>query len=244
MRKELMVAIGMMDSSETGQPVTASVTVKLYDALLSAIVSGALLPGKKLSEPVIARQFGVSRAPVREAIRRLQERGLVTCIANQGARVACPSAVEFLALLDVREVIEGMAARLATQEMSNAAVKALAELVAGHRGAIEGNPLGAYLQDEAEADFHWRIARGSGNAILAGLLCDQFYPRLRLCRRLHSTVAGRGREAWQEHVRITEAIGQRDGELAEALMRRHIRSARAAFLLALGTDRTPPLAES
>lgn len=208
---------------------------KLYDALTSAIVAGEIAPGEKLSEPAIARRYGVSRAPVREAIRRLQERGLVSYVTNQGARVALPSADEFLALLDVREATEGMAARLAAESMSDAEIAALEALVQGHRGEIERNPTGAYLQDEPEADFHRRIAKGSGNPILAELLCEQFYPRLRLCRRLHSTVPGRGREAWQEHLRITEAISHRDGELAEILMRRHIRSARTALQTALAS---------
>lgn len=214
-------------------PLTTDLTSRLYDRLSSAIVAGELLPGEKLSEPAIARLYGASRAPVREAIRRLQERGLVTYVVNQGARVAQPSAEEFLALLDVREAMEGMAARLAALTMSAEEIGQLEELVAGHRDEIEHDPLGAYLQAEPEADFHRRIAKGSGNPILSGLLCDQFYPQLRLCRRLHATVPGRGREAWREHLRITEAISQRDGELAEILMRRHIRASRAALQAAL-----------
>ncbi|KFC70462.1 Transcriptional regulator [Bosea sp. LC85] len=225
----------MSDSDSQDSVITTGLTVRLYDALSQAIVAGELAPGEKLSEPVIARRYGASRAPVREAIRRLQERGLVTYVANQGVRVAEPSAAEFLALLDVREATEGMAARLAAVNMSDAEIRALEDLVAGHRDEIERNPLGAYLQDEPEADFHRRIANGSGNPILAELLCEQFYPRLRLCRRLHSTVRGRGREAWREHVRITEAISHRDGELAEILMRRHIRAARTALQAALST---------
>ncbi|CAM5187404.1 DNA-binding transcriptional regulator, GntR family OS=Bosea thiooxidans OX=53254 GN=SAMN05660750_03218 PE=4 SV=1 [Bosea thiooxidans] len=234
-----MMAIQMPDDPETtdhADPAPAGrsgVGGKLYDALTSAIVTGEIAPGEKLSEPVIARRYGVSRAPVREAIRRLQERGLVSYVTNQGARVAQPSAAEFLALLDVREATEGMAARLAAESMSEAEIAALEALVQGHRGEIERNPAGAYLQDEPEADFHRQIAKGSGNPILAELLCEQFYPRLRLCRRLHSTVPGRGREAWQEHLRITEAISHRDGELAEILMRRHIRAARTALQAAL-----------
>jgi DNA-binding GntR family transcriptional regulator len=213
--------------------VPAGLSVRLYDELSRAILSGELAPGEKLSEPVIARRHGASRAPVREAIRRLQQRGLVTYAAHQGVRVAQPTAREFLALLDVREANEGMAARLAAAHMSAAETEALESLVADHRDQIELNPRGAYLQEEPEADFHIRIARGSANPILAELLCEQFYPRLLLCRRLHTTVPGRGREAWHEHVRIAEAIRRRDGELAEILMRRHIRSARAALQKAL-----------
>jgi len=217
-------------------------TVRLYDELTRAILAGEIQPGEKLSEPAIAAQHGASRAPVREAIRRLQERGLVTYVANQGVRVSQPTGAEFLALLDVREALEGMAARLAASNMADADIEALEKLVAGHGGEIERNPLGAYLQEEPDTDFHIRLARGSGNLILAKLLCDDFYPRLRLCRRLHRTVPGRGREAWKEHVRITDAIVQRDGELAEILMRRHIRAAKVALqtALAAAAQNTPP----
>ena len=209
---------------------------RLYEQLAQAILTGELAPGEKVSEPAIARRFGASRAPVREALRRLQERGLVTYAVNQGARVARPSADEFLALLDVREAIEGMAARLAATNMSDAEIAALGRLVSGHASEIERSPLKAYLQDDPDNDFHMRIAQGSGNPILADLLCDQFYPRLKLCRRMHRTVPGRGKAAWKEHVRIMEAIMDRDGELAEILMRRHVRAARIALQSALSEE--------
>ena len=116
-----------MAMAMTGEPGTAELSDavpagrpgigdKLYDALTSAIVTGEIAPGEKLSEPVIARRYGVSRAPVREAIRRLQERGLVSYVTNQGARVAQPSADEFLALLDVREATEGKIGRASCRE--------------------------------------------------------------------------------------------------------------------------------
>jgi DNA-binding GntR family transcriptional regulator len=211
----------------------AGLASRLYEELTQAILKGDLSPGEKLSEPALARQFGASRAPVREAIRRLQERGLVTYVVNQGARVSRPSADDFLALLDVREAMEGMAARLAAANMNNAEIAALEHLVARHAGEIERSPLEAYLQDDPDSDFHIKIAQGSGNPILADLLCDQFYPRLKLCRRMHRTVQGRGKTAWGEHVRILEAIMQRDEELAEILMRRHVRAARTALQSAL-----------
>jgi DNA-binding GntR family transcriptional regulator len=218
----------MMDGASPG-----GLAARLHDELTRAILTGELSPGEKLSEPVIARQFGASRAPVREAIRRLQERGLVTHVAHQGVRVSRPTADEFLALLDVREAMEGMAARLAASAMTAPEIASLERLVAGHAGEIERSPMKAYLQDSPDSDFHMRIARGSGNPILTELLCEQFYPRLRLCRRMHRTVPGRGEAAWKEHVRITEAIKQRDPELAEILMRRHVRAARAALQQAI-----------
>lgn len=235
--------LGDEDDTDDGQEtksLSSGLTVHVYDDLTRAILTGQLAPGEKLSEPVIARQYGASRAPVREALRRLQERGLVRYVVNQGVRVAEPSAEEFLALLDVREAMEGMAARLAAERLSEEEIAGVEALVAAHQGEIARDPQGAYLQDDPETDFHMRIARGSGNPILADLLCEQFYPRLRLCRRLHRTVPGRGRDAWKEHLRITDAIAQRDGELAEILMRRHIRSAKVALATALASVEPEP----
>jgi DNA-binding GntR family transcriptional regulator len=239
LRRILRLHDGLQNEEPEVAGVSLGLTVRVYDDLTRAILTGELMPGEKLSEPVIARQYGASRAPVREALRRLQERGLVRYTLNQGVRVAEPTADEFLALLDVREAMEGMAARIAAERMTDAEIEGLEIIVATHHGEIQRNPLGAYLQDDPETDFHMRIARGSGNSILADLLCEQFYPRLRLCRRLHRTVSGRGHDAWKEHIRITEAIAQRDGELAEILMRRHIRSAKVALMTALAAVQPP-----
>jgi DNA-binding GntR family transcriptional regulator len=205
----------------------------IYDELTRDIVGGQLAPGAKLSEPAIARRFEASRAPVREAIRRLQELGLVTYIVNQGVRVAEPTAEEFLSLLAVREALEGVAARLAATGMTDEERTALQTLVGRHSEEIARDHHGAYLQSDPDGDFHRRIAIGSRNPLLSELLCDQLYPRLRLCRRLHATVPGRGREAWREHLRVVDAILHRDGEMAEILMRRHVLSAKTALLEAM-----------
>ena len=204
----------------------------IHDALNAAILAGELTAGEKLSEPAIAAEFGVSRAPVREAIRRLQERGLVTHVANHGVRVIAPTLPQFLHLLDVREALEGMAARLAASEMTKHELAELTDLVDEHGGALRAAPQGPYKQHDRDNDFHVRIARASRNPVLADLLCDQFYPRLFLCRQKHGAVKGRGLEAWKEHVRILNALQERDGEVAELQMRRHVRSARAALIAA------------
>lgn len=204
----------------------------VYETLTAAIMKGEIRPGSKLSEPAIAEQLGISRAPVREAIRRLQERGIVTHVANQGVRVVSPTLDDFLSLLDVREALEGMACRLATEAMSDADIATLQELIASHGRALEDDPGGPYLQEDYDNDFHVRIAQSSGNPVLADLLCEQLYPRLKLCRVQHRALKGRGLNAWKEHARILVAIAERDGELAELLMRRHIRSARTALLQA------------
>jgi DNA-binding GntR family transcriptional regulator len=202
----------------------------IYATLTQAILGGSIAPGAKLSEPAIAEEMGVSRAPVREAIRRLQERGIVVHVANQGVRVVSPTLKDFLALLDVREALEGMTARLAAATMSELALEQLREIVVSHGRALNADPDGPYRQDDFDTDFHVQIARGCGNPVLTELLCDQFYPRLKLCRAKHQSIKGRGLAAWKEHGRIMEAMLERDPEAAELLMRRHVRAARTALV--------------
>jgi DNA-binding GntR family transcriptional regulator len=208
----------------------------VYEALKEAIMRGELAPGTKLSEPAIAERMNISRAPVREAVRRLQERGLVDHIVNRGTRVISPTLEDFLALLDVREALEGMASRLAATAMSDADVAALKILVEAHGRSFGDDSSVPYIQDDFDTDFHVRIAKGCGNPVLEELLCGQFYPRLKLCRQRHRAVRGRGFLAWKEHERVMSAIVDRDGETAELLMRRHVRSARQALLEAAAPD--------
>ncbi|WP_061931862.1 GntR family transcriptional regulator [Aureimonas sp. AU22] len=212
-------------------------SASIYEKLSRAILQGDIPPGAKLSEPALADQLQVSRAPVREAIRRLQERGIVVHVPNQGVRVVSPSLDEFLAILDVREALEAMACRLAAASMSEREIAELQEIVAMHGRALEADPAGPYLQQDFDTDFHVRVARGCGNPVLTELLCDQFYPRLKLCRARHGSVKGRGLVAWREHVRIMEALAERDAEAAEFTMRRHVRAARAALIAATSTPR-------
>ncbi|MFT0860634.1 GntR family transcriptional regulator [Ancylobacter sp. G4_0304] len=202
----------------------------LFETLTAAIMSGRIGPGEKLNEPGLADAFGVSRAPVREALRRLQEKGLVTHVAHQGVRVISPSLEDFLSLLDVREALEGMASRLAATAMTEPELEELAIIVDQHGAELQRDPDGPYIQNDFDNDFHVRIARGCRNPVLTGLLCEQFYPRLKLCRSRHGRMKGRGLAAWKEHRRILAALTERDGDVAELLMRRHVRSARQALL--------------
>ncbi|WP_454683428.1 GntR family transcriptional regulator [Ancylobacter moscoviensis] len=202
----------------------------LFDMLTSAIMAGRIRPGEKLNEPALADEFGVSRAPVREALRRLQEKGLVTHVAHQGVRVISPTLEDFLSLLDVREALEGMACRLAATAMTDVEFEKLAAIVERHGEGLHSDPEGPYVQNDFDNDFHVRIAMGCRNPVLTGLLCEQFYPRLKLCRSRHGLLKGRGLAAWKEHRRILAALVERDGDVAEILMRRHIRAAREALL--------------
>src|ERR1700722_2070314 len=108
---------------------------QVFCRLSAAILAGELAPGAKISEPALAKQYGVSRGPLREALHRLQERKLITRSPNQGPRVVKPSAAVLAELFVVREDLEGMAARLAATHATDAEIARL-------RAAVTENAVG------------------------------------------------------------------------------------------------------
>jgi len=205
-------------------------TDQLFEQLSEAIVAGTFAAGAKLSEPRLAAQYGVSRGPVREAIRRLEERRLVTRTPRQGVRVVVPTPGNALELFTIREVLEGLAARQAAENALDSEIDALRAMLAHHREALSQPDAMVYWQATANSDFHFMVARIGRNQHLFDLLCGEYYTLFRLFRMRHRIVPGRAQRALTEHERIVDAIADRDAELAEMLMRRHIASARAGLL--------------
>ncbi|MFP8965286.1 GntR family transcriptional regulator [Pokkaliibacter sp. CJK22405] len=203
---------------------------QISHTLREAIVVGEIAAGQKISEPELARRFEVSRAPLREALRQLESKGLVVRIPNVGARVVSLSLAELVDIYAVREAMEGMAARLAAEHMSDTEISELQQLIDAHeqQQAVQENR--AYFQHEGDLDFHYRIIVGSKNRKLISLLQGELYHLLRMYRYQFSTSSSRPLKALSEHRRIAEAIAERDGELAELLMRRHISRARKNLL--------------
>jgi DNA-binding GntR family transcriptional regulator len=205
---------------------------QLFRRLSDAIVLGELPPGSKLSEPVLARQYGVSRGPLREALNRLQERHLVVRTEHIGARVAELSAQILTEAFVVREALEGMAARQAAQNATEEDLAALRRAYDRHVTAAQEQGEGPVWRSVDE-DFHLIVARASKNPLLIKLLCEDFYQLVRFYRTQLVHVRGRGARIVAEHRRILEAIEDRDGELAELQMRRHIVAARQQLSAAL-----------
>lgn len=195
---------------------------QVFRTLQSAIVRGELAPGSKISEPELARTYGISRGPLREALHRLEGQKLLVRQPHIGARVVALSADELIELYEIRESLEGMAARLAAQRMSAEQVAELRQVLAVHEQDAAFQAGLGYYQQEGDFDFHYRIIQGSGNQTLARMLCDELYQLVRMYRLQFSAVPSRPRQAFAEHHRIVDAIAEGDGELAELLMRRHI----------------------
>jgi DNA-binding GntR family transcriptional regulator len=198
----------------------------LAERIEAAIVSGDLQPGSKLSEQGLAASLGVSRGPLREAIRRLEGRKLLQRTPNIGVHVASLSPGDLYEVLQVREALEGMACALAARNMTDAELKALAELLEQHQQQKSVQEGTGYYQESKDFDFHFRIVKGSRNARLVQMLCEDLYYLLRVYRYKSSTRPGRAKQALREHKDIVAALMRRDPVEAERKMRLHIGNAR------------------
>lgn len=201
----------------------------LSDTLIEAIVSGQIAQGKKISEPELARHYGVSRGPLREAILKLQGMGLVERVPHVGARVVQLNPQQLIDIYSVREALEGMACRLAATQLTSQQLNELKSLLEHHQQYLQQHQGKAYFEQQGDFDFHYLIIKGSNNQYLVNLLCDELYHLLRMYRYQASKQISRPERALQEHWAIWQALADRDGELAELLMRRHIARARKAI---------------
>ena len=163
---------------------------------------------------------------MREAISQLAAVGLVERRPNVGARVIELSSKQLLDIFHVREALEGMAARQAAMNMSPQDVARLRQTLEQHGEQMREEGGNQYFQQSGDLDFHFQIVRGSGNERLVRLLCHDLYYLVRLYRYQFGMRSKRGPAALAEHRHIVEAIARGDGEMAELLMRSHIRASR------------------
>lgn len=208
------------------QPETRTLADRVCEQIVTAIVVGDIPPGQKISEPELAKTYGISRGPLREAMRRLEALRLVERKPHVGARVVNLSAKELIEIYRVREALEGMACRLAAEFMPQEEIDALRDLLDEHEQSVEQLDGRSYFQKEGDLDFHYRIVQGSKNEKLLEFLGGDLYHLVRMYRYQFSVSSSRPKRALKEHRQIVDAIADRDPELAEMLMRRHIGAAR------------------
>lgn len=214
--------LDVIEPLESSQEDSETLSEQVFRRIQAAIVKGEIAPGSKISEPELARIYGISRGPLREAIHRLEGQRLLVRIPHVGARVVSLSHAELIELYEIRESLEGMACRLAAERMSQAEIDELRAVLDLHEQDAAFKAGVGYYQQEGDFDFHYRIIQGSGNKTLTQMLCGELYQLVRMYRLQFSATPNRPRQAFTEHHRILDAIAERDGELAELLMRRHI----------------------
>jgi DNA-binding GntR family transcriptional regulator len=209
---------------------------KLFQHIVDIIHSGEFAPGSEVNEALLAQRFGVSRGPVREALRRLQGVGLISRAPYLRARVVHLDAAQVVDLFQMREAMEGMACRLAAERMSSEdAARLLADLEADRREWSGGQQ----TAKDRSFDFHQRVVEGSQNQRIAETLNGDLHQLFRLYRRQSGADTQRKSAAYLEHWQIMRAIITRDPDLAESLMRSHVARAAANLVRATQPEATP-----
>jgi len=206
----------------------------VYRFLREAILlPDGLSAGERIDEQGLAGRLGVSRTPIREAIRRLEAEGLVKRAPRRGAFVVDFSPTVIDDLFSVREVLEGLAARLAATRALEAEITLLQEVFRRYADAVRARDIDAILQEDVR--FHDLIAGASRNERLLATI-RMFRDQLQLLRARSVAVAGRSEKSHQEMGRILDAVVRRAPAEAEEAMRLHIRGAQQDVLRALSTQ--------
>lgn len=199
---------------------------RLRHAILQPDVSWA---GQRIDEKALAEELGVSRTPVREAIRRLESDGLVVRKGRRGVFVADLSEEDVSDLYNVREAIEGQAASLAATHHSSEEIAALKQVYEQYCAAVAAGDPAEILRHDIE--FHNLVAQASRSARLQAA-SRMFRDQLTLLRHRSVLVSGRSRRSQVEMGAVLEAIERRDADGAERAMRQHMRHARSDVLQA------------
>jgi DNA-binding GntR family transcriptional regulator len=199
---------------------------KVFYSMLHAIVDGKIAAGSKISEPELSKKYEISRSTLREALNRLEKCHLIERKANVGSRVVDCTIEGLLEIYVVREALEGMACREAAINMSDDEIAEMQAMLAQHANSQDLKDGISYYQEEGDLDFHYKVILGSHNQQLINILCGQLYHLVRMYRIQFGMHSPRAIRAFHEHSHIIQAICDRDGELAEILMRRHIAASR------------------
>lgn len=196
-----------------------------YLQVRELILSGELTPGSWLREKTLADRIGVSRTPIREALRRLSAEGLIELSPNKGAQVTSFTTEELASLFDIRAVFEPHAALLGVPKMTDDDVESLAELAATMEERVREGRLGEL--GALNNAFHELFVERCGNRHFASALHALMRPAV-VTQTFHNYSAEALHRSMVHHAELVSASRVRDGEWAEAVMRAHLLSARHA----------------
>ena len=199
-----------------------SLEEKVYTALEEEILSGKLKRGEQLRETALSERLQASRTPIRGALHRLAEEGLVDLCANKGATVIGITAEDIEDIYAMRMRLEGLAARLATERISDDDIKKLAEVVELSEFYFSRGV--EYRSGELDTEFHEIIFKASGSRQLCKTLCD-LHKNIKAYRRLSLSNTGRAEKTIYEHKAILEAILSKNADEAERLTAVHVQAA-------------------
>ncbi len=199
----------------------------IFNSLREAIIIGELRPGERLMEVQLADKMGVSRTPVREAIRKLELEGLVDMIPRKGAHVAELSVKDIMDVLEVRASLDGLATALAAERITDDEMKELKHINIQFASYIEKENLNGSIKKDAE--FHDIIYKASRNDKLITIL-NNLREQVQRFRVIYLKDYSSPRNLIKEHSDIFEAISSRSIEASRSLAKTHIINQEATIL--------------
>jgi DNA-binding GntR family transcriptional regulator len=221
--------------ASAGQPLATSAQARVAEELRSAIISGELAPKSQVSEAALAAAHGTSRTPIREALKQLETEGLVRIVPRVGTFVTEPSWADIVELSQVKEMLDGLAARLVAQRGDPSVLTTLERVLENAEKSMDTGDFDRFAQ--LVRDFNDAIMIGSGNRKLLQfhrtLMNQMAYGRL-----LYSSLRQSGRVAacQEEHRAIVRAITARDPDAAEYATRQHVTQSHRALSRSMLSD--------
>jgi DNA-binding GntR family transcriptional regulator len=226
MRYAAVVSIGSTDDDGPWEAVVPRANTRLaYDAIRARIVDGEVAPGQWLRESTVADSLGLSRTPVREALRMLATEGVIEMVPNRGARVVSWTPADIDEVYRFRALLEGHGAALAAKAATREQVTQIRRLGEIYERAVDSAAPGHDETARCNNEFHAAILAASGSPRLTNLL-DVISSAPMVTQALSRYTDDDRRRSVLQHRDIMTAIAHRDPELAESAMRSHILAAR------------------
>ncbi len=206
---------------------------KVFEQLEDDILKGRYRPGDCLNELKLTQEMGVSRTPIREAIRQLELEGLVAYTPNRGVVVRGLSEEDVRDIYQIRLMIEGMTARRAAETITPVQLEELKEIIELEEFYTDKKD--AQQLSKLDSKFHETIYKAGGSHLIAKTM-KAFHHYVKNARDVSLSFPERAKNTYMEHKSIYDAILERDRELAEILMEQHVRNA-TAFIEKQSRDR-------
>ncbi|MBP2651066.1 MAG: rspR 3 [Firmicutes bacterium] len=207
------------------------------EALREAIVTELLKPGERLMEIQLAEELGVSRTPVREAIRRLELEGFLVTVPRRGTYVSNLSIRDVNEVFEIRTALDVLAAELAAERITEEELERMERLLVQISEHIDSGDVDKIV--EADGKFHDILYQASRNDRLVGII-NNLREQFTRFRAISMAYPGRLKNTLEEHRRLVEAIAQRDAELAKEYAREHMENAEQILLIDLSERRREP----
>lgn len=208
----------------------------VLEAIREAIKNGALKPRERLMEIQLAEELGVSRTPIREALRKLELEGFIVMVPRKGAYVADISFKDIADVFEIRTALEGLAASLAAERITDEELEEMERLLVEKAEAITRQDFNLLVA--VDTKFHETIYTASRNQRLSTII-NNLREQIQRYRATSLSFPGRMQQSLQEHRSIVEAIQSRDSQVARQVVQEHIENAEHYMIEAIKKDGLP-----